>query len=273
MGVSLVPAPLITFLLVVLFSIIIVRIGTVALTMTGLSREIAAFQAQSAFSGVGFTTSESEYVVSHPVRRRIIRILMLLGSAGITSAIASLVLTFVGNTPAEMATNAIWLFAGLGGLYLFSRSKLIDKWMSRMIEWALTRWTKIRVIDYEHVLGLSRGYTISILRVKPGSWLEGKTLSELRLDEEGILVLGVYRTRVNGEEVYIGAPPPTFRLIAGDRLVCYGPEEVLERLPERLRGPIGDLEHEIAVASQVTRRIKESQEARRLEEEARARAR
>jgi len=53
MGVSLVPAPLITFLLVVLFSIIIVRIGTVALTMTGLSREIAAFQAQSAFSGVG----------------------------------------------------------------------------------------------------------------------------------------------------------------------------------------------------------------------------
>jgi len=92
---------IITLLLVVLISAIIVRIGAVALEMTGLSRDVAAFQAQSAFSGVGFTTSESEYVVSHPVRRRIIRILMLLGSAGVTSAIATLVLSFVGTTKEE----------------------------------------------------------------------------------------------------------------------------------------------------------------------------
>ena len=74
--------------MVILFSIIFVRIGAVALEMTGLSREVATFQAQSAYTGVGFTTSESEYVVSYPVRRRIIRILMLVGSAGIASAMA-----------------------------------------------------------------------------------------------------------------------------------------------------------------------------------------
>ena len=77
---------LLSLLMVILFSIIFVRIGAVALEMTGLSREVATFQAQSAYTGVGFTTSESEYVVSHPVRRRIIRILMFVGSAGIASA-------------------------------------------------------------------------------------------------------------------------------------------------------------------------------------------
>lgn len=43
-------------------SLLVVRIGTVALQKTGLTRGVAAFQAQSAFMGVGFTTSESEAV-------------------------------------------------------------------------------------------------------------------------------------------------------------------------------------------------------------------
>ncbi|WP_337954338.1 hypothetical protein [Aciduliprofundum sp. MAR08-339] len=68
---------LISLLIVILFSIIFVRFGAVALEMTGLSREVATFQAQSAYTDVGFTTGESEYVMSHPVRRKIILILSL----------------------------------------------------------------------------------------------------------------------------------------------------------------------------------------------------
>jgi len=47
------------------------------------------------FTGVGFTTSESEKVVSHPVRRRILLMLMLLGNAGIVTAVSSLIVSFV----------------------------------------------------------------------------------------------------------------------------------------------------------------------------------
>ncbi|MDF2957610.1 MAG: PhoU and TrkA_C domain-containing protein [Candidatus Alkanophagales archaeon MCA70_species_1] len=65
-------------LLVVIVLSVVVRIGAIALELTGLSRDVAAFQAQSAFSGVGFTTSESEFIASHPVRRRIVRILTFL---------------------------------------------------------------------------------------------------------------------------------------------------------------------------------------------------
>lgn len=65
-------------LIIILISIIAIRIGSIALELTGLSPEIASFQAQSAFSGVGFTTEESEAIVIHPLRRKIIRVLILL---------------------------------------------------------------------------------------------------------------------------------------------------------------------------------------------------
>src|SRR5699024_9833199 len=85
----------ISLFIVVFLSVLITRIATIALTHTGLSRESARFQARSALTGSGFTTSESEKVVSHPVRRRIILLLMLIGNAGIVTAVSSLILTFV----------------------------------------------------------------------------------------------------------------------------------------------------------------------------------
>jgi prepilin signal peptidase PulO-like enzyme (type II secretory pathway) len=85
-----------TVLAVILVSLLITRVATVALTLTGLSLDVARFQARSALSGTGFTTSEAEAVVNHPVRRRIVMALMLLGSAGLVTVIASLMLSFTG---------------------------------------------------------------------------------------------------------------------------------------------------------------------------------
>lgn len=62
---------------------------TLTLSLTGLSREAAQFQARSAF-----TTSESEAVVNHPVRRRIAMLLMLAGGAGIITTLATVLLSF-----------------------------------------------------------------------------------------------------------------------------------------------------------------------------------
>lgn len=253
------PAPLLTFLLVVLSSMIVVRIGTRTLVKTGLSADVAGFQAVSAFTGVGFTTSEAEYVVNHPVRRRIVKWLMMSGSAGLTSAIASLVLTFVGNTPEEMMFNSIGIGVGLLALYLASRSKLLDRVLDSFLEWASARWSRITIVDYEELLGISRGYAISIIRVRPGCWLNDRSLGELRLRDEGVVVLGVYR-QVDGREVYIGAPRSDFIIREGDRLVCYGPEDVLRELPERIKGPKGDREHTLAVARQRVREVAERAE-------------
>lgn len=48
-----------TVLAALLLSLLITRIATNALSVTGLSRETARFQARSAFTGVGFTTGRT----------------------------------------------------------------------------------------------------------------------------------------------------------------------------------------------------------------------
>ena len=68
---------IITFSIIILLGLLINRIATAALMSTGMSKEMARFQARSAFSTVGFTTTESESVVNHPVRRRIIAFLRI----------------------------------------------------------------------------------------------------------------------------------------------------------------------------------------------------
>ncbi len=54
---------LLSFLATLIFSTLTVRIATVALTMTGIARDVARFQALSAFTGVGFTTTEAESII------------------------------------------------------------------------------------------------------------------------------------------------------------------------------------------------------------------
>ncbi len=252
---------MITLLLIILFSIIVNKFATSALVRTGLSRDVASFQAQSAFSGVGFTTSESEYVVNHPVRRRIIRILMLLGSAGMTSAIATLILTFIGQTARGAIIRLSILFLGIFLLWVFATSKRIDALMGRIIAWTLDRFTSIRVVDYESLLGVAQGYMVSTLKVSPDSWMTGKTLREMRLRDEGIVVLGIYRTTKDGKMVYIGAPRPDTVILPGDELVLYGPEEAIASLSRRIKGPRGDLEHLEMVRKQIERERKERAEA------------
>ena len=43
-------------LIVFTVSLVVIRIATVGLTMTGVSKDLAQFQALSAFTGAGFTT-------------------------------------------------------------------------------------------------------------------------------------------------------------------------------------------------------------------------
>ena len=50
-------------------SLLVTRIASVALVLTGLSQEASRFQARSALACVGYTTHEAELIVNHPVRQ------------------------------------------------------------------------------------------------------------------------------------------------------------------------------------------------------------
>jgi hypothetical protein len=241
-----------SFLIIIFLSIVIIRIGSTALELTGLSEDVAAFQAQSAFSGVGYTTKEAEVIVSHPVRRKIIRVLVLLGSAGMTSSIATLILTFTQQSNINQVTRLAILLGGIGVLYLFARSRLIKKGMKKVIVKALDRFTSVRVLDYEQLLGLSKGYNISRLTVREESWIANRKLKELNLPSEGAIILAVYRHE-NGEDKYMGVPDGDTLIQPGDTLICYSREDVSKELAERLKGFSGDREHEERVQEEEQR--------------------
>jgi hypothetical protein len=220
---------LFSLLIVIMLSIIVVRIGAISLELTGLSPEIASFQAQSAFSGAGFTTVESEAIVTHSVRRRIIRLLILMGSAGVTTAIATLVLTFVGQTDKNVMIRIVLLFLGILCIFIFARSKYIYNVMKVLITRAIEKWTTLRIYDYEQLFGLGEGYAIAKITVKKDNPYSNKPIKDLKPQLGEALILAVYRK--SGKKTnFIGAPHGDFILKTGDELICYSTEEAISKV-------------------------------------------
>lgn len=230
-------------LVVALVSLLITRVATVALTLTGLSHEVARFQARSALSGVGFTTSEAESVVTHPVRRRVVLSLMLLGSAGLVTAVATLMLSFAGTDQEQAVTRLAVLIPALLAVYLISLSRWVDARLSALIARLLVRWTDIDARDYAALLHIGGDYAVFELPVTDDGWLAGRTVRELDLRAEGAVLLGV--TPRTGE--FVGAPNWDFVLRAGDVAIVYGERGLTARLSRRPAGPEGDSDHRSGV--------------------------
>jgi len=240
-------AAIISLLVVATFSIIIVRFATIALMLTGLSKDSARFQAQSAFTGTGFTTKESESVVNHPVRRRIIITLMTLRSIGLITAISSLTLSFVATENAQDAwIRVLWLSLGFILLIILSKSRWIDRHLTKIIKWILKKWGHIEIKDYYALLHLSGDYTVMEMEVKRDDWVAKKSLRELDLPDEGILVLGIRRS----DGTFIGAPRGNTYIFPGDTVVLYGSRKLLLDLEERKKGREGDEAHKKAIQEQ-----------------------
>lgn len=232
-----------SLLITITMSLLVTRVATMALMLTGMSREAARFQARSAFTGVGFTTTESEDVASHPVRRRIVMMLMLFGNMGIATVVATVILSFVRTAESE---DWWWYLLSLGfgllGLWYISNSRIIERHLNRVIAKVLSRWGQLQTRDYVAILQLRNGYAVSELKVEPNNWIAGRTLIDLKLTREGLLVLGIQRK----EGTYFGTPTGDTEIQAGDVLVLYGPIGRIDELDRRGRGRQGDAAHEEA---------------------------
>lgn len=253
---------LIAFGIVITLALGAVRMGTLALQRTGLSRESASFQAQSAFMGVGFTTSESETVVNHPVRRRVLRMLMWGGYSGITVTVSTIV-SGVGSSDGHLLRFLGLMLVTAGVLLSVWQINSVRELADRLLTVVVARIPHLEVIDFEELLEFDKGYTVAQLHVDRNRWMTGRTLRDLRLADEGVLVLSV--TRASGAT--IGTPEADTTLEVGDRILIYGHQESLERLRSRTADSRGEEERQESVLVQRERMAAELADAERLASE------
>ena len=219
--------PLIALLIIVVIALLVVQLAANALTLTGMSRSAAQFQAASAFFGVGFTTKEAEMVVEHPVRRRIVLHLIVAGNIGLTSALATLVLTLMQNNDAEAG---FWLMAGLLvagtiGFGLFLNFKWIKQPLDALMTKLLMRAGLMHALDYEVLLHVDEGFLVSEVEMEQGHSYAGKTLAESRPSDAGIVVLGIHRA----DGKFTGAPDKDAVLNVNDVVMVYGSEDAVKK--------------------------------------------
>ncbi len=220
-------APVLALFVITFVSLIVVRVGGKALMMTGLSWDTASFQSYSAFFGVGFTTKEAEMVVNHPVRRRIIRDLIFAGNIGLTSALATLVVTVMETSKIENPGFVIGsLIAGLVVILLLFRIGIVQRVLDHLIQRTLETAGLVHALDYELLLRIQSGMCVSEIEVMPGTFLAGRKLRESRPADLGVLILSITR-----EGKTVASVPEAHTVVhEGDVLTVYGHEGDLKKV-------------------------------------------
>ena len=218
--------PIITLLIILFLSLLTTRIATIALMHTGMSKQMARFQARSALSTCGFTTSEAEQIMNHPVRRRVIMVLMLLGNIGVITVFSSLILTFIHfNTDSiPVYIKVLTLIGGLLLLLFLTTNKWVEKHLAIVIDFFLDKYTDFKTGNFHHLLHLHDDHKIAEFALNSNSQLIGETFKKNLLRKQGVLVLGIKRS----DGTYIGFPEDNFTFKANDLLTVYGLKKDLE---------------------------------------------
>ncbi|MBL7077499.1 MAG: TrkA C-terminal domain-containing protein [Kiritimatiellae bacterium] len=231
---------LILFVVALIASFIVVRIGAIAFQLTGLEWSLAKFQALSCFSGTGFTTREAELIVGHPKRRKIASILMVLGNAGLVMLIA----TFANSIRPRIAGASSWfgwLWRGFGPLvnllviagtiYLTWRFFAKSPKAKVLTDYLRSKVKKSGIVEpvsVEELMVSSGGYGVVRTEIANDSPLAGRTLAESAFRQKDITILVVRR----GDEPTAN-PPADTKIQSGDRLLCFGK---LDKMREEFGG-------------------------------------
>ena len=104
---------------IVLIILAIVKLGSIAFQFTGMEPKMAMFQALSAFTNTGFTTSAAESVVQHRTRRVIASVLIIIGYIGIVGVIVTLIRAFAVESGRWLPTlmRLVLVLLGIYALY------------------------------------------------------------------------------------------------------------------------------------------------------------
>lgn len=202
-------------------------LGSVALESTGIERHKARFQALSALTGSGFTTSESESVVNHPARRSVITWLIVVGNVGFILLIfAALLLLKAAFTSVPIIQIGVIvgiilfviLFVWLGGM---------DKLTTRMVR-LFNRKSYFKP-DVPAVQVLQHVGDHVIARIIAG---EKASASDSTLKSAGFWGRGLTLLAIERGNSVIQLPDADSPVQPDDHLLCYGETAEINRIEQ-----------------------------------------
>lgn len=211
-------------------SLVIVRVASVILRLTGLPDQIARFQSISALTGAGFTTTESEAIVNFPIRRKVIVALMLLGNLGLVSVASTIILALsdsVGDTQ-KMAVQAAQMLAAVAVIAVFMMSKTLDAILCGTAAKILRRFLSARAEQFDVLLTMGPDHCVAA-HVYRGS--TDITAGELLGELSGISILAVkgLQHRVGGID------QSKAQISMNETLVCFASIEQQRRFAQRIK--------------------------------------
>ena len=122
---------LLLFSFIILLYWVITELFTFFFRLTGLPAEKARFQVISLLTGTGFTTRESEIVLSSRLRRRLARITMLFGYVFNITIVSAFINVFLSMKKVQVGYEFFSLLLPLGSvalIFVFMRVPKVHAW-------------------------------------------------------------------------------------------------------------------------------------------------
>ena len=215
-----------TFFVVAAITMAFTQLATGALIATGMPPRIAAFQARSAFSGAGFTTTEAENVVNHPVRRRIITVAMFVGTLGTPTLVVTVLIGFVAPGPGSTTERLLVTVAGTVLLLL----AVLNRPVTRRLERVGRHYAQARLLPAideggQELFALDDEFVVVASTLSEEPTDAPRSVRGLDHTLPDVTVLGVQR-----DQKLIGEKPSDLTLRTGDALIVFGRRQRLNDL-------------------------------------------
>ncbi len=218
------------FSLIILLYWIITELFTIFFRFTGLPEEKARFQVISLLTGCGFTTRESEMIISSRSRRRLARITILFGYVFNITIVSTLVNLFISvkTSLAEGVLGGLLIpLAALTIIFIFMRVPAVRAFSDRRMEKLAGRFLRgkqtnsVQIMDY---IGRSSIVQVTLHTIPEA--FAGIPLSQTGLrSEHGILVMLI---EADGKEAVPAAADTVFQ--PGDKLTVFGDYRTICRI-------------------------------------------
>ncbi len=224
---------ILTLVVIMFLSLLATRIATAILMHTGMSHDNACFQARSAWTNSGFTTSRSECMVNHPIRRRVLMILMLGGNVGLATTSAAFIVGMADNKTSsfEVFINSMILVAGIILMLYLSKSRFFSRFIDAVFDRFGNRILGTTKPGIQYFCHFSDDCKLLELTVTPGHLLVGRKLRELKMDDYDIVLLQLLKA----DNTVVCNSCGDEALEIGMKLILFGYDEQIGAMLENSR--------------------------------------